>query len=197
MPKPTNTAVLPRDRGGKRARTRAKLIAATAAVIGEKGFDRASLEEIAARAGMTRGAVYGNFKNKEELFLVLIETRWKPIIPPFVPGATLKQQMRILGKTVAKEALARREQAAAATAFQLYTLTHEAMRARLTTQNAAIYRRMAKGLLKFVPARQLPIPAEKFVRVLDALITGLLFTYFQTPELVTEDVIIAAFEALA
>jgi AcrR family transcriptional regulator len=198
MPKQTNkTVLLLRDGGGKRARTRAKLIAATAAVIGEKGYDRASLEEIAARAGMTRGAVYGNFKNKEELFLLLIETRWKPIIPPFVSGATLKQQMRILGKTVAKEALARREQAAAATAFQLYALTHEAVRARLTTQNAAIYRRMAKGLLKFVPAKQLPMPAEKFVRVLDALITGLLFTYFQTPELVTEDVIIAAFEALA
>jgi hypothetical protein len=56
---------------------------------------------------------------------------------------------------------------------------------------------MARGLLKFVPAKQLPMPAEKFVRVLDALITGLLFTYFQTPELVTEDIIIAAFEALA
>jgi AcrR family transcriptional regulator len=197
MPKQTNKTALLRDGGGKRARTRAKLIAATAAVIGEKGYDRASLEEIAARAGMTRGAVYGNFKNKEELFLLLIESRWKPIIPPFVPGATLKQQMRILGKTVAKEALARRDQAAAATAFQLYTLTHEAMRARLTKQNAAIYRRMAKGLLKFVPAKQLSMPAEKFVRVLDALITGLLFTYFQTPQLVTEDVIIAAFEALA
>ena len=89
------------------------------------------------------------------------------------------------------------EHAAAATAFQLYILTHEAMRARLTMQNAAIYRRMARGLLKFVPAKQLPMPAEKFVRVLDALITGLLFTYFQTPELVTEDIIIAAFEALA
>jgi AcrR family transcriptional regulator len=197
MPKQMNKTMLLRDGGGKRARTRAKLIAATAAVIGEKGYDRASLEEIAARAGMTRGAVYGNFKNKEELFLVLIEARWKPIIPPFVRGAILKQQMRILGKTVAKEALARRDQAAAATAFQLYALTHEAMRARLTTQNAAIYRRMAKGLLKFVPAKQLPMPSEKFVRVLDALITGLLFTYFQTPELVTEDVIIAAFEALA
>ena len=41
------------------------------------------------------------------------------------------------------------------------------------------------------------MPAEKFVRVLDAMITGLLFTYFQTPELITEDIIIAAFEALA
>ena len=42
-----------RIKGGKRDRTRASLIEAAAAVIGEKGFDRASLEEIAARAGMT------------------------------------------------------------------------------------------------------------------------------------------------
>ena len=40
--------------GGKRERTRAKLIEAAAEVIGEKGYDRASLEEIAASAGMTR-----------------------------------------------------------------------------------------------------------------------------------------------
>ena len=40
--------------GNKRKRTRAMLIQAAAAVIGEKGYDRASLEEIAARAGMTR-----------------------------------------------------------------------------------------------------------------------------------------------
>jgi AcrR family transcriptional regulator len=183
--------------GDKRVRTRAKLIEAAGQVIGEKGFDKASLEEIATRAGMTRGAVYGNFANKEELFLALIETRWKPIVPPLRPGAGLREQMRILGKTVAKEAAARRTQAAAATAFQLYTLTHEEMRAQLTKQNAIIYREFAKGLLKFVPAKELPMPAEKFVKVLDALITGLLFTYFQTPELMTEDVMIAAFEALA
>jgi AcrR family transcriptional regulator len=181
----------------KRDRTRAKLIEAASAVIGKKGFDRASLEEIAARAGMTRGAVYGNFRNKEELFLALITTRWKPIIPPLKPGASLKEQMRILGKTVAQEAIARRPYAAAATAFQLYTLTHPPMRLQMTRQNAAVYRRMAKGLLHLVPAKDLPMPAEKFVRVLDALITGLLFTYFQTPSLITEDVMISAFEALA
>jgi hypothetical protein len=48
-----------------------------------------------------------------------------------------------------------------------------------------------------VAAKDLPMQAEKFVKVLDALITGLLFTYFQTPDLITEDVMIAAFEALA
>jgi AcrR family transcriptional regulator len=197
MLKQKKTAVLKRVRGGKRARTRAKLIAAATVVIGEKGYDRASLEEIAARAGMTRGAVYGNFKNKEELFLVLIETHWKPMVPPFEPGASLREQMRILGKLVAKEAKERRGRAAAATAFQLYTLTHAAMRSHLTKQNADIYRRMAKGLLRFIPAKRLPMPAEKFVRVLDAMMTGLLFTYFQTPELITEDIIVSAFEALA
>jgi len=183
--------------GGKRARTRAALIEAAAAVIGEKGYDRASLEEIAARAGMTRGAVYGNFKNKEELFLAIIATRWQPIIPPFIPGANFKTQMRVLGQTVAREARERRRHAAAATAFQLYTLTHETMRSELTKQNALIYRRMAKGLLQFIPAQELPMPAEQFVRVLDALITGLLFTYFQTPELLGEEIFVAAFEALA
>ncbi len=183
--------------GGKRARTRAKLVESAAAVIGERGFDRASLEEIAARAGMTRGAVYGNFKDKEELFLAVVETRWKPIVPPLKPGASFREQMCILGKTVAREAHARRSQAAAAGAFQLYILTHENMRVQLTRQNAEIYKKMAKELVKIVPANQLPMPAEKFVRVLDAIITGLLFTYFQTPELVTEDVFLAAFVALA
>lgn len=193
----TNKPTVQRVKGDKRVRTRATLIEAASAVIGEKGYDRASLEEIAARAGMTRGAVYGNFKNKEDLFLAVVATRWQPIIPPLVAGASLKIQMRILGETVAREAKLRQKHAAAAGAFQLFTLTHEAMRSRMTTQNAQIYRKMAKELLRFVPAEELPMPAEKFVRVLDALITGLLFTYFQTPKLLGEDIFIAAFEALA
>jgi AcrR family transcriptional regulator len=182
---------------GKRARTRKELIEAAAAIIGEKGFDRASLEEIAARAGMTRGAIYGNFKNKDELFLALIETLWQPIIPPFRPGAGLKEQMRILGKTVAEEARVRQPHAPAAAAFQLYALTHKQVRAAMTEKNAAIYKWLAKQLVKLIPAKDLPMPAERFVCVLDTITTGLLFTYFQTPELITEEVFISAFEALA
>jgi AcrR family transcriptional regulator len=184
-------------KGDKRIRTRAALIEAAVAVIGEKGYERASLEEIAARAGMTRGAVYGNFKNKEELFLATVAARWQPIIPPFESGAPLKTQMRILGQAVAREAKARQPHAAAATAFQLYTLTHPAMMSQLAAKNAEIYRRMAKGLLTMIPEKELPMPADRFIRVLDALITGLLFTYFQTPELISDEVFISAFEALA
>ncbi len=182
---------------GKRARTRAKLIEAAAAVIGEKGFDRASLEEIAMRAGVTRGSVYGNFKDKDDLFLALIESMWKPIVPPIRPGAGLREQMRILGKAVAREAVARRPLAGVAAAFQLYALTHKPIRAAMTKKNAAIYKRFAKELVKVIPASELPMPAQRFVCVLDTMVTGLLFTYFQTPDLITEEIFVSAFEALA
>jgi AcrR family transcriptional regulator len=156
-----------------------------------------TLAEVAARAGMTRGAIYGNFKNKEELILAVVEARWKLIAPPLKPGATLKEQMRICGEAVVAAAPGRQAQAVQAVAFQLYALTHEEMRSRLLQQNLEIYRHIERGLLEFIPASELPMPPEQFVRVLHALSDGLLFLRFLTPELITDDVIIAAFEALA
>jgi AcrR family transcriptional regulator len=184
-------------KGRKRERTRARLVEAAAAVIREKGYERTTLENVAARAGMTRGAIYGNFKNKEELLLAVIETRWEPILPPLRHGATFKEQMRILGEAVVAIAPSRRAQAVGAASFQLYALTHEEMRSRLADRNAEIYRRSAAGLLQFIPASDLPMSPNQFVRVLHALSDGLLFQRFLTPELITDEVIIAAFEALA
>jgi AcrR family transcriptional regulator len=180
----------------KRDRTRAALIDAAAAVIGEKGYDKTTLEEVAARAGMSRGAIYGNFTDKEEIFLAVIERHWQPVLPKFEPGAGLKRQMTLLGKAVAAAAKQRLPQAGAACAFQLYAVTHAEMRERMTAENAAIYKAAARGFKQLVREDELPMPAEQFVRVLDAVTTGLLFTYFQTPTLLPETVFIAAFEAL-
>ncbi len=182
---------------GKRARTRAALIEAAAAVIGEKGYDRTTLEDVAQRAGMSRGAIYGNFKDKEEVFLALVGTRWQPILPEFQPGLGLREQLRMLGKSVARAARERIGMAAAVASFQLYALTHEHMRERMQSENAKIYRAMAKQLTEHVAPADLPMPAVQFVKVLDAVTTGLLFTYFQTPRLIREEDFVAAFEALA
>jgi AcrR family transcriptional regulator len=168
-------------KGNKRERTRALLIEAAAQVIGEKGFDLASLEEVAARAGMTRGAIYGNFKDREDLFLAVVESRWKPIVPPLRPGATLKEQMRILGRAVVEALPARRAAAIGAVSFQLFVLTHPQMRARLVQENARIYRRAAKELLRFVKTSELPMPAEKFVRVIHACLAGPRVSVISTP----------------
>lgn len=59
--------------------TRNRLLEAGLEVFIEKGFDRASLEEIAQRVGMTRGAVYWHFKDKLSLFEELITQRMSPV----------------------------------------------------------------------------------------------------------------------
>ena len=48
---------------------REQLIAAAARVIGEKGYERASLQEICAAAGILPGSLYYHFKSKEDLFI--------------------------------------------------------------------------------------------------------------------------------
>ena len=48
-----------------------------------------------------------------------------------------------------------------------------------------------------LPESELPMPAERFVRVTHALSDGLTFAHFMTPELIDRDVIVAAFEAFA
>ena len=59
----------------RRELTRSTLIDAAADVFAKRGFHAASLEEIAEAAGFTRGAIYKNFENKEELFYAVIERR--------------------------------------------------------------------------------------------------------------------------
>ncbi|MBM3671096.1 MAG: TetR/AcrR family transcriptional regulator [Actinobacteria bacterium] len=57
----------------RRAITRQHLLDAAAMVFSRLGFHGASLDEVAKTAGFTKGAVYSNFKGKEDLFLALLE----------------------------------------------------------------------------------------------------------------------------
>lgn len=59
----------------RRAMTREHLLEAAAIVFTRDGFHAATLDEVAATAGFTKGAVYSNFKNKEDLFLALLDQR--------------------------------------------------------------------------------------------------------------------------
>jgi AcrR family transcriptional regulator len=58
-----------------REETRARLLRAASKVFAERGYDRASLDDVAAAAGLTKGAVYSSFSGKEELFYALMRER--------------------------------------------------------------------------------------------------------------------------
>src|ERR1700691_2233435 len=87
-----------RPKGDKRDRTRAKLLEAARSLIREKGYENTTLEAIAERAGMTTGAIYGNFKNRDELFISLAQTYWAPVKPLLELGSTLPEIMRAMAE---------------------------------------------------------------------------------------------------
>ncbi|MGO9337835.1 MAG: TetR/AcrR family transcriptional regulator [Terracidiphilus sp.] len=60
-----------------------KLLAAAEEVFVRDGYDGAQLAEIAATAGRSKGALYGHFKSKEDLFLALFEYRTQDYVNKF------------------------------------------------------------------------------------------------------------------
>lgn len=67
----------------RRQQTRDVLVEAATEVFARRGFEGASLEEIAEAAGFTRGAIYKNFGGKEELFFAVIDRMNERVIEAF------------------------------------------------------------------------------------------------------------------
>ncbi|WP_375740325.1 TetR family transcriptional regulator [Pseudomonas boanensis] len=59
--------------------TRAQIVDAAERVFHERGVSRASLAEVAAAAGVSRGAIYWHFENKADLFHAMLERMRLPL----------------------------------------------------------------------------------------------------------------------
>ena len=186
-----------RPKGDKRARTRAALLEAARALIREKGHERTTMEEVARRAGMTGGALYGNFKNRDELFIALGQTYWAPIKPMIRPGSSFADKMRAMAEAAIAAIPERRMAAVGRLTGMAYALKHEALRAQVREATAASYGWGAGWLRSVADDGQLPMPAEILVVVIHTLTEGLVFQRLMTPDLVPDEVFYAAFAALA
>ena len=186
-----------RTKGDKRMRTRAKLLEAARALIREKGHEQTTLEEIAERAGMTTGAIYGNFKNRDDLFIALGQAYWAPIKPKVNPGASLAEIMRAMADATIAAIPDRKAAAVGRLTGLAYTLVNEEMRKQVVKVTADSYAFGEQWLSTVAKKEELPMPAAQFVRVLHAMIEGLVLQRLLTPELISDKVIRAAFAALA
>ncbi|WIX99709.1 TetR family transcriptional regulator [Amycolatopsis mongoliensis] len=63
----------PQRRRPSRAETRRRIIDAATAVFARQGIAATSLNDIAAEAGLTKGAVYSNFTGRDDLVLTIME----------------------------------------------------------------------------------------------------------------------------
>jgi AcrR family transcriptional regulator len=60
--------------------TRSALVGAARALFGERGYGAVGTEEIVARAGVTRGALYHQFADKRSLFRAVVEALEQEVI---------------------------------------------------------------------------------------------------------------------
>src|SRR5882672_11149822 len=126
-----DTSVRRKPKGDKRDRTRAALLEAARELVREKGHERTTLEEVAARAGMTTGAIYGNFKNRDELFIALGHAYWPPVKPEIATGATFAEAMQALARATIAAVDERKPAAVGRLTGLAYTLKNADMRARV------------------------------------------------------------------
>jgi AcrR family transcriptional regulator len=185
-----------RPKGDKRDRTRTALLEAARDVIREKGYERTTLDEVARRAGMTTGAIYGNFKNRDELFIALGEVYWPPIRPQVPPGATFREAMHAMARATLAAVDERRPSAVGRLTGLAYTVQRPDLQARVHEVTRNSYEIGVEWLRTF-PDEELPMPRESLVCVLHALIEGLVLHRILTPDLCPDEAVHAAFDALA
>lgn len=167
-------------REARKAETRDELIFAASRVFVERGYRGASVKLVADEAGFTTGAVYGHFKNKDDLFLAVYERYAR------ARAAELTALFSSDGDDFARSARAAAEQWSAhhaenpgftilALEFAVHSLRHPELRDALARTHAAVREAAADALERHASAAgvSLPMPATAIATVLRELGVGL------------------------
>jgi AcrR family transcriptional regulator len=182
--------------GGKRERTRAALVAAALDIIASKGFAAASLDEIAARANMTKGAVYSNFSSKAELLLAAMSAKGLTLSTPRPAPVTLVEELDAMASDLVATLRRASAEKAILAEFQLYMLNDPELRKGMAaiyvdafTKTAAYLSRLEGGSPEMTP-RNLAV-------ALQAIALGFMVQSFITPDEITDTVVTETLRALA
>ena len=163
----------------RRQLTRDALVEAAADVFARRGFEGASLEEIAETAGYTRGAIYKNFDGKEELFFAVLDQRIQAQLQPFSEILEQKGLGRADPADLAdawRQVLARESQwVALDLEFRLYALRNPDVRERWVAHERELRRVIVKFIEEHLAAAGLTvrIPIETLAAIVVPTSQGL------------------------
>jgi AcrR family transcriptional regulator len=161
-------------------------------VFARSGYHGASMSEIAAQAGFSKGALYWNFASKEDLFFALLDELDEHLRVLITAGATAPA-----GREVNEE-LSRDLSAVLENGRDVVRLFHEysalAVRdpkvaARYAQRNARMREEIAQSTRARHEALGLPlaIPAEHLATAMIALVDGLSMQQLTEPDAVPEE----------
>jgi AcrR family transcriptional regulator len=176
-----------------RAETRRHVLDAAFDVFGERGIAASSLADVAARAGLTKGAVYSNFTGKDDLVLALMEehamARLAASLAGFAeiddPRAALTNVGIVLVRAMKADAVWHRLLAEYFALSYRDPQTREALRRGRREAREAVSRALVR--LTESLGFEFPLPPDELAVVFFALSNGLAVESGIDPEAVPDD----------
>jgi AcrR family transcriptional regulator len=177
----------------RQAHTRERLMRSAAAVAARRGIEGASLDEVAERAGFTKGAVYANFRSKEELFLAMLDAhfdaRLVEIDRILSTEADPDQQAREAAQGLMRVLSAQPEWHRLFFEFAIHAARNDGFREQLVARYRALRERLA-GLLAQRAERlgiEPVVPPAEIAAMAFAMANGIGLERLLEPEAVPDD----------
>jgi AcrR family transcriptional regulator len=163
----TNTTQPPArrlTRAEAKAQTREQLLGAAEVVFGRAGYHSASLDQVAAEAGFTKGAVYSTFDSKADLFLAVLarrsERRRAEADTALVDAASVEEFCETLARSFAESVAREPDFWAALIEFMALVSRDEELSARFAVHHDATRAAVAASIEEWSARRRVPPPIE-------------------------------------
>ena len=173
-------------RAGRREQTRRRLVEAALDVFAERGFHRASVDDVARAAGYSIGALYSNFAGKDELLLAVFDEHlaWLELVLDEAPATgepsewagamdDWPRQFRIFVELWA------------------YGVRDDRMRDELGDRMREVRRTIAAAIQRTAEAsgRELPLPPDQLATIAIAIVRGIAFERIVDPPAVPDEML--------
>ena len=166
-----------RAEGGE---AREELLAAALEVFARRGYRNAGVDEIAAAAGYSKGALYWHFSGKEELLMALVEERIDAPMRAMVAlleSAPPDHDMSVeAGREFARRLESQRDAVLLEREYWSLAIRDPELRARYAERQRELRDAMARAIdarARHLGMPALPVPAEDVARMVMSIIGGL------------------------
>jgi AcrR family transcriptional regulator len=164
----------------QRREAREELLAAALRVFAKRGYLLAGVDEIAAEAGYSKGALYWHFPGKEELLLALLDERIDAPMREMVAlleSAPPDRDMSVEAtREFARQLNEQREAVLVDREYWSLAIRDPELRARYAQRQAELRGSLARAIearVRHLGTPELPMPAEEVARIVMSIIGGL------------------------
>lgn len=174
------------------ASSREQLLAAASRVFARAGYHGASMNEIAAEAGFSKGALYWNFASKDELFFALLDEldeQVRTLVAASITAPVGEERTGELSRGLSAVLADSRDVVLLFHEYSALAVRDPQVAERYARRNARLREQIAEAMRTRHEHLGVPlaISAERLATALIALVDGLSIQQLTEPEAVPED----------